>query len=121
MIERFSEQIALLPQIGNPYHTLPGLIVNYREKMKSHRSWRKGAIGKEGIRLTLAFFLELKKIRYQVMMKEAEYRMKVRGEGMTQSEKENLQKKVIRVRDSLENTRFLPDIDLKPEGQEKFE
>ena len=54
-------------------------------------------------------------------MKEAEYRIKVRGEGMTVSEKRNLKGKIERVRDTLEHVRFLPEIDLKPQGQEKFE
>lgn len=120
IIERFYERLSALPEVGKPYHTLPWLMSGFLESMNLHRKQRKWAIGKEWIRLLLSFLLELKKIRFHVMNKEAEYRIKVRWDGMSRAEKLNLKSKVDRVRDSLEHTRFLPDIELTLKWQDLF-
>lgn len=121
MIQRFHERNSSLPLVGNPFHTLWWLVTEYLEALSEHRRERKWAIGKNGLRLTLSFLLELKKIRFEVMVKEAEYRQKIRWDAMNVREKSNLVIKIWHVRDSLENVRFLPDIELKEGWQKLFE
>ncbi|GAB0174178.1 MAG: hypothetical protein HHAS10_00570 [Candidatus Altimarinota bacterium] len=120
IIERYHEELGKIPEIGAPFHRIKGVIESFTKSMKQHRSQRKGAIGKLGVRHILSLILELKKIRYEVMMKEAEYRIKVRGDGMLEHERKNLIRKIEEVRDSLLNQRFLPQIALKSTGQEIF-
>lgn len=121
IVERYREALWKTPEIGAPFERIPWVVNGYLQSIEQHRAERKKSIGKVWVRHTLAFILELKKIRYEIMMKEAEYRIKVRWEGMSRREKGNLRGKIERVRDSLANTRFLPDIDLLPAGQTKFE
>jgi hypothetical protein len=120
-IERFHEHLSKLPGVGNPYHTLTWLIDNFLTIMRQHRSERKQAIGRAWIRLILSFILELKKIRYEVMLREVEHRQKIRWDSLSEREKKSLVMKVWRVRDSLENVRFLPDIELKEGWQRIFQ
>jgi hypothetical protein len=120
-IQRFHEKISSLPEIGSPFHTLPWIINQFLIAMKQHRNERKWAIGQLWLRLILALILELKKIRFEVMMKEVEYRQKIRWEKLSWREKTSLSTKVIWVINSLESARFLPWVDLTQPWKMKFE
>lgn len=104
-----------------PFQRIAGDTASHVIAIKNHRGWPKGPIRKEGLRITLSLILAVKEIRYTMIMKEAEHRMRVRGEGMTEGEKSKLASRLHTVWNSLEGYRFLPEVDLRESGQEKFE
>lgn len=78
VVERYNEELSRIPEIGSPFNTIKRVVGIFLLRIKEHRNQRKQAIGRLGVRHILSLILELKRIRYEVILKETEHRVKIR-------------------------------------------
>lgn len=105
--------------LWHPFHTIRGTIAWKAIDMKNHRNGWKKTVRKEWLKITLSLILSLKEIRYHMIQEEVEHHMRVRPH-MTLWEKRKLRAKVTKTRISLEQIRFLPEVELLEWWRTKF-
>lgn len=119
-VRNYSGMIEKTPPLGRPFHEIAWVVQGHLSGIDQQRQDNSGKMGLEVLKVTLSLILKLKKIRFEIITKEAEHRIKIRGNSMSRAERTRLQEKIQATIDSFKNTRFLPQVRLKESGQERF-